>query len=218
MLRALEHAQWLASSAGQQPGGARFPRDRWDWALSVCHSRTFGAPGRGGGVGVRMLVPLIDMLNHAGDVDTAPPGTRSAGGGDPAAAVQARENVRWDLKAPAGPDGEWAMEVTATRAIAPGEELLLSYGAPPCPLQLLPSAAATDGLPVPAPARAAGRAQAAGSRRSRTHLPCPVLQASAATTTSSFTTALCRRATRTTTSRCSPVRVGLLHPSACQPS
>ena len=30
----------------------------------VVHSRTFGAPGPQGGVGVRMLVPLIDMLNH----------------------------------------------------------------------------------------------------------------------------------------------------------
>ncbi len=132
MLRQLEHTTWLATSAGQQPGGSRFSRERWDWALSVSsvpcfaalssawhhsmqpvaacflslhahaawhkstvsrlrrtvtnlastpslpcrsthkcalqvvHSRTFGAPGPAGGVGVRMLVPLVDMLNHAG--------------------------------------------------------------------------------------------------------------------------------------------------------
>jgi hypothetical protein len=33
----------------------------------LVHSRTFGSAAREGGVGVRMLVPLIDMLNHAGD-------------------------------------------------------------------------------------------------------------------------------------------------------
>ena len=32
-----------------------------------CHSRTFGNASPGGGVGVRMLVPLIDMINHGGD-------------------------------------------------------------------------------------------------------------------------------------------------------
>lgn len=135
MLRQLEHTTWLATSAGQQPGGSRFSREQWDWALSVSsmlccaelslachsmqpvcsppatattdcpvkhhscrlrlrcmpvhlsctaqmplpaltchaympqvvHSRTFGAPGPAGGVGVRMLVPLVDMLNHAGE-------------------------------------------------------------------------------------------------------------------------------------------------------
>lgn len=30
-------------------------------------SRTFGNAAQGGGIGVRMMVPLIDMLNHAGD-------------------------------------------------------------------------------------------------------------------------------------------------------
>ncbi len=39
----------------------------WQWALSVVHSRTFANAAPGGGVGVRMLVPLADFLNHAGD-------------------------------------------------------------------------------------------------------------------------------------------------------
>lgn len=34
----------------------------------VVHSRTFGSAAKGGGVGVRMLVPLVDMLNHSGDI------------------------------------------------------------------------------------------------------------------------------------------------------
>jgi hypothetical protein len=59
--------------------------------LQVVHSRTFGAPGRQGSVGVRMLVPLVDMLNHAGDYITSPPGASSAGA---LPAVQAYDNVR----------------------------------------------------------------------------------------------------------------------------
>ena len=34
----------------------------------VVHSRTFANAARTGGVGVRMLVPLVDMMNHGGDV------------------------------------------------------------------------------------------------------------------------------------------------------
>jgi hypothetical protein len=32
----------------------------------VVLSRTFGSAAPGGGVGVRMLVPLLDLLNHSG--------------------------------------------------------------------------------------------------------------------------------------------------------
>lgn len=35
--------------------------------LQCVMSRTFGNAAPGGGVGVHMMVPLIDMLNHAGD-------------------------------------------------------------------------------------------------------------------------------------------------------
>lgn len=57
--------------------------------LQVVHSRTFGNAAREGGVGVRMLVPLVDMLNHAGDETsgllTLPP--------------VPKDNVRWDRAA-----------------------------------------------------------------------------------------------------------------------
>lgn len=33
----------------------------------MVHSRTFGSAAKGGGIGVRMMVPLLDMLNHGGD-------------------------------------------------------------------------------------------------------------------------------------------------------
>ena len=90
MLRQLEHTTWLAASAAQQPGGAHHAAPRWDWALSVVHSRTFGAPGRGGGVGVRMLVPLVDMLNHVRGAG-APGG---GGGREGAGALGPGQDVR----------------------------------------------------------------------------------------------------------------------------
>lgn len=33
----------------------------------MVHSRTFGTAAEKGGVGVRMLMPLVDMINHGGD-------------------------------------------------------------------------------------------------------------------------------------------------------
>lgn len=40
--------------------------------LQVVHSRTFANAAARGGVGVRMLCPLVDMLNHAGDEARGP--------------------------------------------------------------------------------------------------------------------------------------------------
>lgn len=125
--RQLDHAAWLAaSSLDSLPDGAAGPapllsRESFEWALSVVHSRTFGSAGRTGGVGVRMLVPLVDMLNHAGDED------RSTTAGPAAVPMPvAVDNVRWDIVSKIG--GEYFMVLTATRDIIAGEELLLSYG------------------------------------------------------------------------------------------
>jgi hypothetical protein len=49
-------------------------------------SRTFGNAAPAGGIGVRMLVPLIDMLNHAGDETVS--GLLSD------SSIMARDNVR----------------------------------------------------------------------------------------------------------------------------
>lgn len=83
-------------------------------------SRTFGNASPTGGVGVRMCVPLIDMLNHAGD--EAIGGLLSSGD------VVAQDNVRWDVVSPSssGSD-EWQMVLSATKPIADGQPLLLSY-------------------------------------------------------------------------------------------
>lgn len=49
------HNQGLAQHVCQSPPS------------QVVHSRTFANAAPGGGVGVRMLVPLVDMMNHGGD-------------------------------------------------------------------------------------------------------------------------------------------------------
>lgn len=83
-------------------------------------SRTFGNASPEGGVGVRMCVPLIDMLNHAGD--EAADGLLSTGD------VVPRDNVRWDVVSPENSaSGAWEMVLTATKPISDGEPLLLSY-------------------------------------------------------------------------------------------
>eukprot|EP00878_Enallax_costatus_P035835 GHUV01040071.1.p1 GENE.GHUV01040071.1~~GHUV01040071.1.p1 ORF type:complete len:342 (+),score=73.07 GHUV01040071.1:794-1819(+) len=56
------------------------------WAHLCVMSRTFGNAAPGGGIGVHMMVPLIDMLNHAGDE------TQS---GLLADEPVARDNARW---------------------------------------------------------------------------------------------------------------------------
>lgn len=102
-------------------------RNDFEWALSVVHSRTFGTAGQRGGIGVRMLVPLIDMLNHAGDTlpnsTQDPPMSSSSGSNSQAVAA---DNVRWDIVTKIG--GDHIMVLTATRDCIAGEEMFLSYG------------------------------------------------------------------------------------------
>lgn len=86
----------------------------------VVMSRTFGNASPQGGVGVRMCVPLIDMLNHAGD--EAVDGLLSTG------SMVSQDNVRWDVVSPDNSaSGGWEMVLSATKDIADGEPLLLSY-------------------------------------------------------------------------------------------
>lgn len=100
-------------------------REEWAWALSVVHSRTFGAAGAAGGIDVRLMVPFIDMLNHGGDVFTAPHGQFSSQA-PLEQIVQPSDSVRWDVVKKLS--GDWIMVLSATRDISVGEEVLLSYG------------------------------------------------------------------------------------------
>jgi hypothetical protein len=110
-------------------------RERWQWALSCVHSRTFLVTSEDGRMGARAMVPLIDLVNHAGDEARVVEGNSSSKscsfGRAAAEGAQARDNVRWDLARAPTPSGnaeEWALALTALRPIARGEELLLSYG------------------------------------------------------------------------------------------
>ncbi|KAI8470957.1 MAG: hypothetical protein J3K34DRAFT_508523 [Monoraphidium minutum] len=118
----LVRAKWADAIArhGDGSGGGGPSLERFRWAHTCVMSRTFGNAAPGGGIGVRMMVPLIDMLNHAGD--------RTAG--LLTDEVFACDNVRWDVLSPDNPanaTGEWEMAVSAKRHISEGEPLLLSY-------------------------------------------------------------------------------------------
>ncbi len=159
--------------------------------MQVVHSRTFGNAGPDGRVAVRMLVPIVDMLNHAGDQYTlvhttttesatrketragketvgettgeeaageettgettgktskemtgesgskaAPQHTHLTPNEQPTAKSTTKvvivpgDNVTWDIVGPSkAMTGDWELQLSATRDIAVGEELLVSYGA-----------------------------------------------------------------------------------------
>jgi hypothetical protein len=72
------------------------------WACALVHSRTFATAAQDGGVGVRVMVPVLDMFNHAGDEVRNLLSSRSS----------ACDNCRWLAVAPENnPAGEWVMQV-----------------------------------------------------------------------------------------------------------
>ncbi|KAK9808381.1 hypothetical protein WJX73_009019 [Symbiochloris irregularis] len=83
------------------------------WAMQLVQSRACGTMDKQGEP-VRMLVPLMDMLNHQGDESELLPSQP----------VTVRENARWDL---VQHDGQWEMQVSAMRPLEAGEEVSLSY-------------------------------------------------------------------------------------------
>ena len=154
-------------------GGAS--REQWEWAMSVVHSRSFGvlvrrpgggtaAPGAAGGEEsdgltlVRLMVPLVDMFNHSGDVGfytrgaAAPDSSAGAvweavedGGGNLALDVRGAgppEDDGWgdvpgvsEVFVPEdGDEGEHDWKVAGgpgpseAVAVGPGEEIFFSYG------------------------------------------------------------------------------------------
>lgn len=123
----IDFLSWVSISnfeslpVGAVPTGTTY--EEFSLALAVVHSRTFSVPAkdRRGGV-VRLLMPLVDMLNHSGDVDVSMSADRPMAASD----VIATDAVRWDCIAKIG--GEFEMIVSATRDIIKGEEITLSYG------------------------------------------------------------------------------------------
>jgi hypothetical protein len=134
---ALGRAAWLAAAAAAAAAaapaafgldsntGAAGARAAVEWALSVVHSRTFAPAVALSSTNsttngpARMLVPLVDFLDHAGDAAAAPWGA-------PDPLPTARDNARWDVVTKLG--GDAFMVVSATRDLPAGAELLLSYG------------------------------------------------------------------------------------------
>lgn len=75
------------------------------------HSRTFATAGQDGGVGVRVMVPVLDMFNHAGDEVRNLLTSRS----------RPCDNCRWQAVAPENTHvGEWVMQV---RPLPPPESI-----------------------------------------------------------------------------------------------
>jgi len=121
----VDFSNWVASSSWEMcrsevPEGTAY--EDFAHALTVVHSRTFSIPakGRRGGV-VRILMPLVDMLNHSGDVDV-----NMSDATKPFQEIIASDAVRWDCIPRM--NGEFILCVSAVRNIFEGEELTLSYG------------------------------------------------------------------------------------------
>jgi hypothetical protein len=90
--------------------------------ITVVHSRTFSVPAKDRPSGlVRLLMPGVDLLNHAGDVDLL-----MCDGGQNELQVIPTDGCRWDLVPKIG--GEYLMCVSAVRDLVRGEEVTLSYG------------------------------------------------------------------------------------------
>mmetsp|Transcript_40319 Transcript_40319/g.95819 ORF Transcript_40319/g.95819 Transcript_40319/m.95819 type:complete len:347 (+) Transcript_40319:75-1115(+) len=111
-------AHWLAAESYKRCSSAAISgatESEFRWALSVVHSRTFGTAAKTGGVGVRLLVPVIDMINHAGDWGGAATGEYSTSQHDVAS---------WQLCTPEkSASGEWEMILRSTSEIEEGDEV-----------------------------------------------------------------------------------------------
>ncbi|KAK9835876.1 hypothetical protein WJX74_009976 [Apatococcus lobatus] len=122
MGQALDAAGWLTQDAYPRLDPSAIgnaSREEFEWAHQVVLSRTFGSAGEDGGVGVRFLMPILDMLNHGGDQTplllSDPP--------------MAQDDVRWNLVSPdANDESTWEIVLTANKAVEANDEVLLSYG------------------------------------------------------------------------------------------
>lgn len=79
------------------------------WACALVHSRTFATAAKGGGVGVRVMVPVVDMFNHAGDEVRNLLSSRTS----------ACDNCRWVAVGPENnASQEWVMQARPSLAFA----------------------------------------------------------------------------------------------------
>jgi hypothetical protein len=77
-------------------------------ACALVQSRTFATASKEGGVGVRVMVPVVDLFNHAGDEVRNVLSSRAS----------ACDNCRWAVVAPENNDAkEWVMQASPTPAL-----------------------------------------------------------------------------------------------------
>ena len=123
----IDFSTWVASSSysvlseqGGLPTGTTY--EEFCLYLSIVHSRTFSVASKERRDGVlRLLMPLVDMLNHSGDVDTNMSDAMVTD-----LNIIATDACRWDVVPKIG--GELIFCVSAVRDIIQGEEITLSYG------------------------------------------------------------------------------------------
>lgn len=123
----IDFSIWVASSSykslseqGLLPEGTLF--EDFCLFLNIVHSRTFSIASKERRDGViRLCMPLVDMLNHSGDVDIHMSDCRQ-----PNLNAIATDACRWDCVPKIG--GELILCVSAVRDIVQGEEITLSYG------------------------------------------------------------------------------------------
>jgi hypothetical protein len=102
--------------------------DAFAAAVSVVHSRTYGVAGEKGEGYFRALLPLADLLNHAGDEYDAEATFFASGESKnkrPPMWPPARDkdNVAWTTL-----DDSGVIAFAATKPLAPGDEATMSYG------------------------------------------------------------------------------------------
>lgn len=91
----------------------------------VVHSRTFGSSSQQQGAEVHMLVPLVDLVNHAGDRG----GVATSGGSRAAVPEETPQDIAaWELVRSQGSageagEGEWEMLLKALQPLEAGQEV-----------------------------------------------------------------------------------------------
>ena len=124
--------KWHETLSAQCPSAlAGADHDAFAAAVSVVHSRTYGVAGEQNQGYFRALLPLADLLNHAGD-EYDPEASFFERGADDAETVSKKQmwppardadNVAWSAL-----DGSGTIAFAATKALAPGDEATMSYG------------------------------------------------------------------------------------------
>ena len=145
----------LSSSSSDEEERKSSAMASYRWARAIVQSRTFGSTAKeegGGGKNcsngddndngdasspppppppialVRMLVPLADFVNHAGDEAESLLSGRAAPTANAVWEVVADDDSDDDSAAAASAPSSWSLVVSATRPLVAGEEISFSYG------------------------------------------------------------------------------------------